>query len=123
MPYFEDDNSENDDWEVDYTEEDIGLPEWGINHQSNPAVDNSNYAAGYRRINGRSLIGHALTIHIMGLQEAWNRDVFLEYEDRWWALDYDPTNESYPHKYGDDTDFTRNMWEVYRNDYPPVWGE
>lgn len=106
----------------DYTADDIGMPEWGIQHQTENYNDDKRYEAGYRLINGRSMSGHALVAHIMGLIDAWNHDAFFDYQDRWWEMDYDPTTDFY-HQGGADTTFARSMWLNYRDDYGPVWSE
>ena len=106
----------------DYTIEDIGMPEWGIRHQAYPEGDDRRYSAGYRLINGRSMNSHALVVHIMGLENAWNHDAFFDYQDRWWDMDFTPENDFY-HQGGADTPFARSMWLNYRADYPPVWSD
>ena len=96
-----------------YGPEHLGIAEWGRRHETSPcAYDSVSWSAGYRLINGRSLVGHALAVHIMEFEEDWNWDPFLDYMDRWWEYDYTSTGR------GADSVFTRDMWNAYR-DYTP----
>jgi hypothetical protein len=102
-----------------YTMAHIGLPEWGSRHYgpySNTLRDDASLTADYRDIAAVGIIGHALTIHIMGLKEAWQNDVFFNYLDRWWAF---KNNGNPPVQ--TITTFTKNMWDAYRADYGPIW--
>ena len=98
-----------------YTSADVGLPAWGIRHETRPSSDNSVWNASYRWINGRSMSAHALVVHIMGLKWAWNHDAFVDYIDRWFEIDYAENGR------GADSDFAREMWLAYRdgNSDPP----
>ncbi len=109
-----------------YTQDMLGLPEWSERAQGNLSTDsvyirplyaNAFLDADYRHINGVSMIGHALVVHIMGLRENWKRDIFLDYIDRWWA--YYDANEDIGNQII--TDFTRATWEAYRSDYGCIW--
>ncbi len=108
-----------------YGAEHVGMPEWSRRHEVNPEYHaNVDFTAdGYRVINGRALVAHALALRIMELKNAWNNQIFFDYHDRFWSLDYDPSpaDGTYSHRYGAATNFARNMWEVYRSDYGPVW--
>jgi len=94
-----------------YTMTDVGLPEWGIRHATEPSMDNKSWTATYRDINGMSLVGYVLAVHIMGQRQAWNHDAFFEYMDRYRSLDKDGAMSA----------FANNMWNTYRADYAAVW--
>ena len=106
-----------------YTVADIGLPEWGISHATNPKYDSKDWDVRYRWLNGRSLVAHALVVRIMNLETAWNHDAFLDYFDRWWQNDYDPTysGDNYRYGAGADSKFTVDMWLLYRDSLGPIW--
>ena len=99
-----------------YVEDDIGLPEWGIRHSTNPYVDNKHWTANYRRCcTANSWAGFILAAHIMGLKDSWNHDALFDYLDRYMSIgEYD----SYMRQW---SDFTENMWDAYRADYGCVW--
>ncbi len=99
-----------------YTEQDIGMPEWGIRHAYKPQSDNNHMNAVYRDINGGVAPAFALAALIMGGRDAWNHEAFFDYQDRYM---------SHPERPARGTNavdsFVQNMWEMYRKDYPPVW--
>jgi len=98
-----------------YSELELGLPEWGIRHATQPTRDALNWDAPYRHINGVANSGFVLATHIMGLTEAWNHPALFDYMDRWWELTDGAADAQQT------TLFTKNMWQAYRADYPPVW--
>jgi hypothetical protein len=67
-----------------YRTADLGKPEWGITHASNPSMDSSNWHSAYRDINGTAYVGHALVAHLMNSVSIWNHAAFFDYVDRWW---------------------------------------
>jgi len=100
-----------------YTTADIGLPEWGIRHTYKPQQDNGHLSAKYRSINYGCHPGSALAVHIMGLESEWNHDAFLDYCDRIMAINGGGSGvNGLP-------SFAKEMWTLYRADYPPVWSE
>ncbi len=102
---------------LQYTEELIGFPEWGSRHLgyvAYPYRDDANINANYRSICGVGMIGTALAIHIMSLEDAWGNDVFLDYHDRWWEWeDRGKDSPSFP--------FVTAMWNEYRDDFGCIW--
>jgi hypothetical protein len=96
----------------------IGLPEWGIRHETFPERDNLNWAATYRLINNQSYAGWALAANIMGLRTAWNHDALFDYIDRSTEIGNPPFNYD-ADVFG--TSFVRAMWKAYRINYPPRW--
>ncbi len=109
--------------------DDIGTPEWcggGWAPGLDPYGLNLYYGTPYRVINGMSYPGPVLAALIMGQRDAWNHDALFDYTDRYvaWSL------ERNTHYSEQDIDvyiyggaFQRAMWEAYRADYPPVWGD
>lgn len=108
-----------------YEAESIGLPEWGIRHETEPNRDNLHWSATYRIINNQSYPGWVLAAHIMGQKAAWNHDALFDYIDRSTSI-VDPYNnpeisdyQNAVYVYGNH--FIRSMWQTYRADYPPQW--
>ncbi len=101
-----------------YTASQVGLPEWGSRYYGPYPDYLSNDAdwltAEYRGVCIAGMAGQAMAIHIMGLRNVWDRDVFLDYMDRWAKIGNEGQYIS---------PFVRNMWAEYRDDYLPVWPE
>jgi hypothetical protein len=96
-----------------YTKQDIGTPEWGIRHRSEPGRDNRHWKATYRAINNSIIPGFVLAARIMGQQEAWNHDALFDYADRVMKIDGGqsdgkPGTNSLP-------PFPAAMWKAYRD--------
>jgi hypothetical protein len=70
-----------------YREEDIGTPEWGEQHISNPPLDGRNWDTAYRTIAGSATIGHILCARIMGLERQWNWPATFAYYERFWNIE------------------------------------
>ncbi|MBD3271201.1 MAG: hypothetical protein GF384_01525, partial [Elusimicrobia bacterium] len=64
---------------IPYEIEDIGMPEWGIRHYSNPYADNKSLDATYRTINGMTYPGNVLGMLIMRQKQAYNHDALFDY--------------------------------------------
>lgn len=97
---------------IPYEREDIGLPEWGIVHAIVPEQSNKYWNTAYRRVSSPCWGGIVLAVHIMGAKDLWNHDVLFDYKDRYMQATPDWRQMSR---------FVESMWDVYRNDYPPVW--
>ena len=97
-----------------YTLADIGLAEWGIRHKDEPDRDNKHWDARYRHVASPTFVGHALTAHVMGLEDEWNWPAFFDYADRYYARQSSWASGSV----NAIQLFVRDMWEVYRNDKP-----
>lgn len=93
-----------------YEAADIGLPEWGIRGCSRFAEDNADVSATYRDTNAPPNMGQGLAAMILGLRDEWNHEPFFQYLDRWktWKGTFSST-------------FEQDMWNSYRNNYPPIW--
>ena len=84
------DISQGPDWDPDsrghtpesYTEEDIGLPEWGIRHATLPNTINRAGGAKYREINNASIPGFALIARLLGAEDKWDHPPLFAYADR-----------------------------------------
>lgn len=117
------DITNSDSWDPDsriddpepYETSDIGLPEWGIRHITQPQKDVRSWDAPYRSINGSSYCAFVLAAHMLDLKSTWNHDPLFDFTDRWYEL----TGGAYASQ--TITDFTESMWTNYRSDYQPVW--
>ncbi len=98
---------------IPYEQEDIGMPEWGINHAPFPFSDNANFQAIYRTTCGITWGGFTLASHILGITNLFNSSAFVDYVDRYMEL---TENQD-----GDPPAFHRNMWNRYRRDYGNPW--
>jgi len=95
-----------------YDEDDVGLPEWGIKHTTEPVHDEKRWDASYREVNGVANVGSVLAAHLMGAKELWRHNALFDYEDRWWNI----TGETISI-----TPFIRAMWRTYRAEHGCVW--
>jgi hypothetical protein len=97
---------------IPYESEDIGLPEWGIVHAVAPEHSNKYWKTAYRSVSSPCWGGIVLAAHIMGVKDLWNHNALFDYVDRYMQATNDWRQTS---------KFVENMWDTYRNDYPPVW--
>lgn len=101
-----------------YETTNIGVPEWGIRHKTEPNRDQLHWSATYRDINNLCYPSLTLPALIMGQRTAWNHEAFFDYTDRAVAVGpYTYMNDGY--RYG--STFAGNMWRAYRASYPPQW--
>jgi hypothetical protein len=99
----------------EYVDANLGLPEWGIRRFTQRYNDGLDWGANYRLNVGRAGLGsHQLTALIMGLKTLWNHDVYFDYVDRWMQIMVGQSGRTL-------SVFSADMWDEYRNDYPPVW--
>lgn len=116
---------------IEYTEADLNLPEWGIVHATSPHEDGQEwYNASYRRCcTAHCWGGYVLAAHMMernfSAKQLWNHDALFDYMDRYVqteiaGIDYSG-NEFTNSRVWQSSPFVQQMWETYRNDYPPVW--
>jgi len=92
---------------VPYTAEDIGMPEWGIRHATQPEMDNKNWVASYRSINNSYIPGFVLLARLMGVEEAWNHAPMFAYADR--VME----GRDFGKSTNDPSAFLVAMWEAY----------
>ncbi len=96
-----------------YTEDMLGMPEWGIRNHQIPEASDSNWRAGYRQVSGAPTISHVLVARLMGLEEIWNHPALFDYYDRYFEMETNPEtrlgsgpNAIHP--------YTLQMWRAYR---------
>jgi len=101
-----------------YETSDIGMPEWGIHHTKVPFQDNKHWNAIYRRCcTANSYGGFVLAALIMELRSEWNHNALFDYMDRYMSI------EEKGQWTRQRSRFVEDMWDKYRDDYPPVWEE
>ena len=106
-------SQEDVDRGVGYTQDDLGLPEWGIRHRTDPLRDDPSWEASYRRSStANSFGGHVLSARIMGMQEEWNHDALFNYMDRYLDKEEQGSWRRFWQR-----PFTENMWDTYRPQY------
>jgi len=93
---------------IQYTEADLGKPEWGINHVWNPNADNNNWDAIYRTACGMSWSGYLLASRIFGIMDHWNHPPLFDYIDRYIELNAGKDERTF-------NQFQARMWDTYRN--------
>jgi hypothetical protein len=99
-----------------YTTSDIGLPDWGIRHATDPSRDNKSWNASYRRCcTANAWAGSVLAAHVMGAKALWNHDALFDYQDRYMGKETQGSFERQQSK------FAENMWDTYRPLFGPVW--
>ncbi|MEZ4368429.1 MAG: hypothetical protein R2939_19445 [Kofleriaceae bacterium] len=99
-PLYHDDGRPREE----YLQADVGLPEWGEKHASQPNRDGRNWGAFYRDINYIAHLGEALALRLtVGGLDAWNWPPFFDYMDRAWDISADQMRA-----------FPAAMWEAYR---------
>jgi hypothetical protein len=100
----------------EYEQNDLGLPEWGIVHSTNPTADNKAWCAIYRRCcTANAWAGFVLAAHIMDAKDLWAHDALFDYQDRYMATELLGTWT----RCWDD--FSEEMWDTYRASYGLVW--
>ncbi len=101
---------------AEYQAADLGLPEWGIVHSSDPSADNKAWCAVYRECcTANAWAGFILAAHIMHAEAVWNHPALFDYQDRYMATE---TPGEWTRCWDD---FTETMWDTYRADYGPIW--
>ena len=75
-----------------YATSDVGIPEWGTTHWSNPSLDDSTwlntsaYGTDDRRyFTMKNWVGYLFAAKIMGMQKLWNHDPLWAYFNRYFA--------------------------------------
>ncbi len=93
-----------------YISSDVGIPEWGEKHRSDPTRDGRNWNTYYRTVAGAASIGHVLTAHLMGLKSTWNWPATFDYYDRFFKIEgpKSTTASNYIQP------FVKSMWTSYR---------
>jgi hypothetical protein len=65
-----------------YTQDMLGMPEWGGNHLQDKDESGSNWSRIYRVVVGANMVSNALVAKLMGLEEIWDDPAFFEYYER-----------------------------------------
>ncbi|MBF0102639.1 MAG: LamG domain-containing protein [Desulfobacterales bacterium] len=91
-----------------YTTSDIGLPDWGIRHITQPCRNNGHFDSAYRDINGVANTGFTLAAILMNAKNLWAHDALFDYQDRWWNM------KGGDHGSQHVSPFTKSMWTRYR---------
>jgi len=101
---------------IPYTTDDIGLPEWGIRHATEPERDHKTLSASYRVCcTANAWVGIVLSAYITNAKILWNHDVLFEYQDRYMSTIV--PKEASPSWRRSWSSFSEKMWDQYRNDY------
>jgi uncharacterized repeat protein (TIGR02543 family) len=105
---------------LEYTQEHLGMPEWGIEHATKPNQDGLDWNTSYRQsCTANAWAGYLLAAHIMGVKELWNHDVLFDYMDRFMQVQKEVVGADNWKRQR--PKFVRDMWDAYRADYGPVW--
>ncbi len=105
---------------IPYSSSDLGLPEWGIRHSSNPELSNKWLPTEYRAVACPPFHGTALAALLTpGGKARWNHDAFFDYTDRYMA--FTAPGGEYAGWWRSMSNFTANMWDTYRAQCGPVW--
>ncbi len=67
---------------IQYEQNDLGMPEWGIRHHNKPSRDNNRWDARYRHIGGGLLQAPAIAAHLMGARNIIGHNAFFDYAKR-----------------------------------------
>lgn len=68
---------------TEYTDDDVGMPEWGIRHPRTPNEDNADLEADYRSINIKAATGSILAAKLItGGEVAWGYTPSFDYFER-----------------------------------------
>ncbi len=105
---------------IPYETSDIGLPEWGIEHSTDPYQSNKWLPTEYRGVAGPPFHGTALAaLLIPGAKALWNHNAYFDYTDRYVAFT-SPGGE-YAGWWHTMSNFTDQMWHTYRAQFGPIW--
>ena len=97
-----------------YTQDMVGLPEWGITHWLNKYDDGSNWGVIYRDVCYPPFLYAALAMHLIpGARSAWNWQVWFDYCDRVKSVQGNTNLGS----------FLNEMWAAYRSLGGPIWSQ
>lgn len=93
-----------------YVAEEIGTPEWGEQHSSQPSRDGANWGVSYRSTVNSSVVGGVLAIKLMGLESAWNNPVVFDYYENRYVPTETPLAANNLNSF---QLFHANMWAAY----------
>jgi hypothetical protein len=104
---------------IPYTSNDLGLPEWGIRHSSNPNYSNKWLSTAYRHVVGPGFYGPALAALFMDAKSLWNHNAYFDYTDRY--MHFTSSIGEYASSWRSSDHFTITMWDTYRKEYAEEW--
>jgi len=112
------------DTPITYSQDDIGLPEWGIRHTTVPREDRKEWKYygdnGYRITdNARAWNGFVLAAHAMGVKWLWNHEALFDYEDRF--MEVQASEVGIGSTWRSFSKFSEDVWDTYRTRYGCVW--
>jgi len=103
-----------------YETSDLGLPEWGIAHATDPYQSNKDLWTLYRAVACPPFHATALAALLTpGGKIAWNHDAYFDYTDRYMAVT--APGQPYAGWWRSMNRFTALMWDTYRIRCGPVW--
>ena len=87
-----------------YTEADVGLPDWGVKHFNQPIHDDRRWVGGvpYRHVTYPAMLGCVLAADLMQQRETWNHPAIFAY------------NERFKERLGLGEGLVRQMWERHK---------
>jgi hypothetical protein len=99
-----------------YDSSDIGIPEWGIRHSTDPSADvKAWYGQAYRTCcTANAWWGIVLSARVMRVQPLWNHDALFDYMDRYRQVCIDVGAPSWQVSW---TDFPVAVWDAYRSQF------
>jgi hypothetical protein len=73
---------------VTYSQQHVGMAEWGVRHRFEPNQDDSRWADGspYRFTVWPAMSGVVVAVRLMGLQATWNHPAIFQYNDRFRSI-------------------------------------
>jgi hypothetical protein len=101
-----------------YTQNLLGLPDWGIAHGVSIDRDTPRWETMYRQCcTARNWGGFVLAAIMMDLTSEWDHDVIFDYMDRYFHYE-DTYNGG---TYRQDSPFVGSAWTEYRDDFSANW--
>ncbi|MBI3843461.1 MAG: hypothetical protein HY292_02365 [Planctomycetes bacterium] len=99
-----------------YDARDVGTPEWGIRHSTDPTSDaKAWYGNAYRTCcTANAWWGVVLSARIMGVEALWNHDALFDYLDRYRQVCRDIGAPNWQVTW---SDFPAAMWDAYRSQF------
>jgi hypothetical protein len=109
---------------LEYTSPNLGLPEWGIRHDTNPILDGLDWGSNYRQCcNANGWAGFILLAQAMEektkSKTIWNAPFLFDYQDRYIEVEGQLNYSTWTHSWRGA--FPIKMWEAYRNNFGCRW--
>lgn len=97
-----------------YVAVDIGLPEWGVNHDGSFTTSTPQWNASYRLTAGEQYGGTVIAVLMSGLKPQWNNNAVFDYGDRYMALMEGEGKRTV-------SVMAAEMYDTYRPAFGPIW--